>query len=68
MSDMRNCSICQKSFDFDKEGLGCGEIFVCSDDCAKKSAKSRGNSHAIHDETGEIVDTNADGTEKRHKY
>lgn len=68
MSDIRKCSQCGKKFDFDKEGLGCGEIVVCSDICAKKSAAGRGNAYAIHDKSDNIVDTNTDGTEIIHHF
>lgn len=66
--DMRKCDVCGKKFDFDKEGLGCGNIVVCSSTCAKKSAKSRGNAYAIHNKSDAIVDTNAEGTEKIHHH
>ena len=65
---MQKCSQCGKKFDFDEEGLSCGKIIVCSDTCAKKSAASRSNAYAIHNEIDEIVDTNADGTEQSHIY
>lgn len=66
--DMQKCNVCGKRFDFDKEGLECSEIVVCSDECAKKSASSRGNAYAIHDKTDNIIDTNADGSETVHNY
>ena len=64
--DMQKCQVCKKEFDFDEEGLGCGQVIVCSGNCAKKSAKSRGNAYAIHDKSDKIVDTDMDGTEQRH--
>ena len=66
--DMQKCNVCKKKFDFDKEGLGCGMIIVCSGDCAKKSAESRGNAHAIHDSKGKIVETDATGEEQVHNW
>lgn len=66
--DMQKCAACGKKFDFDKEGLGCGKVVVCGEKCAEKSARSRGNSVAIHDETGKIVATNVDGTERGHLH
>jgi hypothetical protein len=66
--DMQKCSVCKREFDFDEEGLGCGDVIVCGNECAKKSSESRGNSCAIHDKKGEIVETNEDGTEDGHIY
>ncbi len=66
--DMQKCDVCENEFDFDKEGLGCGNTIVCGDVCAKKSAGSRGNAFTIHDDDDNIVDTNADGTETHHRY
>ncbi len=66
--DLQKCNICGKKFDFDKEGLGCGKILVCSDKCAMKSAKSRSHRYAIHNERGNIIKTNATGEEKLHYY
>ncbi|MHA1471168.1 MAG: hypothetical protein ACTSSP_11495 [Candidatus Asgardarchaeia archaeon] len=68
MSDMRICSVCKEEFDFDEKGLGCGKIVVCGDVCAKISAEGRGHRYTIHDKTGDIVETNADGTEQIHHY
>lgn len=68
MPDMQKCNQCGKEFDFDKGGLSCGDIVVCSDKCAKLSAAGRGNAHAIHDKTGKIVETNVDGTETHHNW
>ena len=67
--DKQKCAICEKEFDFEKEGLGCGEIIVCGPECARKSASGRGNAYAIHDKSsGKIIDTNADGTEQTHNF
>ena len=68
MTDMQNCDVCGKKFDFDKEGLGCGPIVVCGAECGKKSAASRGNAHAIHDKTGAVTETNGTGDETRHIF
>ena len=65
---MQKCSECQKKFDYDKEGLSCGHILVCSPECAKKGSKNRGNKIAIHDKDNKIVETDADGTETKHIY
>ena len=57
--DIQKCSVCFKKFDFDQLGLeGPGGIKVCSSDCAKKSAESRGNEYAIHNNTGKITESN----------
>ena len=66
--DMQDCAVCGNKFDFDEEGLGCGDIIVCSGKCAVASARSRGNSVASHDETGKIIATNAGGSEVGHIY
>lgn len=66
--DMRKCGVCEVKFDYDKSGLGCGRIVVCSAACAEKSAASRGNAVAVHDRMGRIVRTNVDGTETRHIF
>lgn len=67
--DKRKCSICGKTFNFAKTGLeGPGGVLVCGNACARKSAASHGNTVAIHDKTGKVVDTNADGTETHHEY
>lgn len=56
----RKCAECGTEFDFDKTGLeGPGNIFVCGTTCAKRSTKSRGNKYVIHDDSGDIVDTDA---------
>ncbi len=64
--DKQTCDVCDKTFDFDEEGLGCASIIVCGSICAKKSTASRGNAYAIHDDNNKIVESNADGTEARH--
>ncbi len=66
--DMQKCDICDKEFDLDKKGLVCGKVKVCSSGCAKRSAASRGNTYAIHDDSGDIVDTDGDGTEQIHIF
>lgn len=66
--DMRKCSECEKEFDFDEEGLGCGDIVVCGEECAFASSAGRGNATTIHDKDDNITNTNADGTEDRHIY
>ena len=60
--------VCHKEFDYDKGGLGCGSVIVCSDVCAKISASSKGHKIAIHDKTGKVLETNADGTEIIHNW
>ena len=65
--DMQTCSECGKKFDFEKGELSRGPILVCSAECGKKSAASRGNAYAIHNEAGDIIDTNATGKEKMSK-
>ncbi len=66
--DLQTCYVCERDFDYDKEGLACGGIYVCGDVCAKKSAESRGHAYAIHDKEDNIIDTNASGAECNHIY
>ncbi len=40
--DIRRCPVCDVAFDYDKQGVGCGDIVVCSSECAKKDASSKG--------------------------
>jgi hypothetical protein len=69
MPDMRTCAVCPKEFDFDTSGLeGPGGIVVCSAACAKKSAKSRGREHAIHDKEGRITESNITPGPKIHHW
>ena len=57
--DMRNCAMCPKEFDFDVEGLqGPNDVVVCSNECARKSASSRGRRVVVHDHSGAVVETN----------
>ena len=63
--DKQTCRVCNKTFDFDTEGLATtrqGKPFlVCSVDCAKTAATTKGNAYAIHDDTGDIVEHNIEG-------
>ena len=56
--DTKKCAVCEVEFDFDKTGLqGPGKVFVCGTKCAKQSAESHGNKYAIHDHSGDVIDT-----------
>lgn len=66
--DLQKCNVCGKEFDFESEGLGCGEVVVCGPKCAKKSAGSHGNKYAIHNDDDDIVDSDAEPEDGVHIY
>jgi hypothetical protein len=67
--DTRKCAVCEVEFDFDKTGLqGPNGVLVCGTECAKKSAASRGHKHAIHDESGDIIATDAEPEDGPHLW
>jgi hypothetical protein len=61
--DMRKCDVCKKEFDFDTEGLEGPGAIVCGNECATKSAESRGRRVIIHDKAGDVVETNVKPTD-----
>ena len=67
--DRKKCAMCNTEFDFEKTGLqGPGDIFVCGTECAKASAQGRGNLYAVHDDSGDIVDTDVKPEDKISRH